>query len=131
MGLIDDGLQSDGLESSVGTYATPHDDEKITVLISQAAGQEIALPFLVTLAPLCRPLGEPFAKAAAPASVVLILITVTPIGHPLTQAVPHVPAVAKNVDDEIPQILACPYPVAQKVSQIATIAVSIMPPLIT
>ncbi|WP_165435201.1 hypothetical protein [Bradyrhizobium sp. Leo121] len=65
-----------------------------------------------------------------PASIVLILLAITPLAHPLAQAAPHLLSISQKVDNEIPQVFARLNPVSQKVSQIAAhIAVPAVPSL--
>jgi hypothetical protein len=121
------------------THAPANDDEQIPVLGPQAPGEEIAVSFLVTTAPL----GYALADALAPAStillvfivcVVFLLATTAPLGDaladPLAEAAPHVSPVLNKVDDEIPQILPGPYPVPEEIAQIAfRVAISVAPSL--
>jgi hypothetical protein len=124
---------------SVATHATANDDEQIPVLGPQAPGEEIAVSLLATTAPLA----DPLAEVPAPASTVLVFISVSavsflattvPLGdalaNPLAEAPPHVLPVLNKVDDEIPQILPRPYPVPEEIAQVAVhIAISVAPPL--
>jgi hypothetical protein len=125
--------------SSVATHAPANDDEKIPVLVPQAPGEEIAVSLVATTAPLGYALADPLAHAPAPASTILVFISVSvvsllattaPLGDALAEAPPHVLPVLNKVDDEIPQILPGPYPVPEEIAQIAVrIAISVAPSL--
>src|SRR5258706_3531318 len=124
---------------SVATHAPANDDEQIPVLGPQAPGEEIAVSLLATMAPLGDALADPLAQAPAPASTILVFISVSPVSllattaplgdalaDPLAEATPHVLPVLHKVDDEIPQILPGPYPVPEEIAQIAVrIAISV------
>ena len=128
---------------SVATHAPANDDEQIPVLGPQAPGEEIAVSLLAATAPLGYALADPLAQAPAPASTILVFISVSavsllattaPLGDaladPLAQAPPHVLPVLNKVDDEIPQILPRPYPVPEEIAQITVrIAISVAPSL--
>src|SRR6476646_7677771 len=64
---------------SVVTHAPAHDDEQIPVLVPQAPGEEITVSLLATTAPL----GDPLAQAPAPASIILLFLSVSPVADPL------------------------------------------------
>jgi hypothetical protein len=95
------------------------------------------------MAPLGHALAHPLAKARAPPSIIVVLISVSPVSllattvplgdalaDPLAEAPPHVLPVLKKVDDQIPQILPRPYPVPEEIAQIAVrIAISVAPSL--
>jgi hypothetical protein len=128
---------------SVATHAPANDDEQIPVLGPQAPGEEVTVSLLATTAPLGYALADPLAQAPAPASIILVFISVSavsllattaPLGDaladPLAEAPPHVLPVLNKVDDEIPQILPRPYPVPEEIAQIAVrIAISVAPSL--
>jgi hypothetical protein len=93
--------------------------------------------------PLGHALADPLAQAPAPASIILVFLSVSavsllattaPLGYaladPFAQAPPHVLPVLNKVDDEISQILPRPYPVPEEIAQIAVrIAISVAPSL--
>jgi hypothetical protein len=130
---------------SVATHAPANDDEQIPVLGPQAPGEEIAVSLLATTAPLGYALADPLAQAPAPASIILVFISISvsaasllattaPLGEaladPLAEAPPHVLPVLNKVDDEIPQILPRPYPVPEEIAHISVrIAISVAPSL--
>jgi hypothetical protein len=142
---------------SVATHAPTNDDEQIPVLGPQAPGEEVTVSLLTTTVPLGHALADPLAQAPAPASIIILLATTAPLGYtladplaeppaqasiilvfvsvspvadPLAEATPCFLPVLKKVDDEIPQILPGPYPVPEKVAQIAIhIAISVAPSL--
>jgi len=128
---------------SVATHAPANEDEQIPVLGPQAPGEEVTVSLLATTAPLGHALADPLAQAPAPASTILVFISVSavsllattaplgdPLADPLAEAPPHVLPVLNKVDDEIPQILPRPYPVPEEIAQIAVrIAISVAPSL--
>jgi hypothetical protein len=82
---------------SVAAHAPANDDEQIPVLGPQAPGEEIALSLLATTAPL----GDALAHAPAPASTILVFISVSavsllattaPLGDALADPLAHAPA---------------------------------------
>jgi hypothetical protein len=129
--------------SSVATHAPTNDDEQVPVLGPQAPGEEIAVSLLTTTAPLGDALADPLAQAPTPPSIILVFISVSvvsllattaPLGDaladPLAEAPAHVLPVLHKVNDEIPQILPCPYSVPEEIAQIAVrVAISVAPPL--
>jgi hypothetical protein len=115
---------------SVATHAPANDDEQIPVLGPQAPGEEVTVSLLATTAPLGDALADPLAQAPAPASIILVFISVSVVADPLAQVPAHVLPVLNKVDDEIPQILPRPYPVPEEIAQIAVrIAISVAPSL--
>ena len=115
---------------SVATHAPANEDDEIPVLVPQAPGEEKAISLLATTAPLGYALGDPLAQAPAPASIILVFLSVSRMADPLAEATPQILAVANKVDDEIPQILPRPYPVHEEIGQIAVhIAISVAPSL--
>jgi hypothetical protein len=115
---------------SVATHAPANDDEQIPVLVPQAPGEEITFSLLAPTAPLGYALGDPPAQAPAPASIIVLFLSVSPVAHPLVEATSKFLPVVKKVDDEIPQILPGSYPVPEEIAQIAVhIAISIAPSL--
>jgi hypothetical protein len=124
---------------SVATHAPANEDEPVPILGPQAPGEEITVSLLATTVPLGYALGDPLTQAPAPASTILVFISVSavsllattaPLGDaladPLAEATPHVLPVLNKVDDEIPQILPGPYPI----HEIAVhIAISVAPSL--
>jgi hypothetical protein len=95
------------------------------------------------MAPLGYALADPLAQAPAPATTILVFISVSPVSllattaplgdalaDPLAEATPHVLPVLNKVDDEIPQVLPRPYPVPEEIAQIAVrIAIFVAPSL--
>jgi hypothetical protein len=115
---------------SVAAHAPANDDEKIPVLVPQAPGEEITVSLFATTAPLGYALGDPLAQASAPASILLLFLSVSPVADPLAEATPEILPVVNKVDDEISQILPRPYPVHEEIAQIAVhIAISVAPSL--
>ena len=114
----------------VAAHTPANDEEKVAVFISQASGEEVTPAFLPVV-PLSHPLGETFPHVAAPAAAIfIIIVAVTPIADPLAQAAPEFWPLTKKIDDEIPQVFACPYPIPQQVAQVAVhLTVPIVPPL--
>jgi hypothetical protein len=102
---------------SVAADAAANDDEKIPVLVAQASGKEETFSsfFLLAMAPFSDPPGNSFPQAAAPTSIVVVVVAVTPIAEPLAQAAPQLRPVAKKIGNEVPHVLARLYPVPQKV----------------
>lgn len=90
------------LRCSVAAHTPTNDKDKIAVLVTQAAGKEIAPSSLTSMASLSQPLGEPLPQTATPAPVAFILLAVTPLAHPLAQAAPHLLSISQKVDNEIP-----------------------------
>src|ERR1700692_3255001 len=73
---------------SVATHAPANDDEQIPVLVPQAPGEEITVSLLATTAPLGYALGDPLAQAPAPASIILLFLSVSRVADPLAEATP-------------------------------------------
>ena len=74
--------------SSVATHAPANDDEQIPVLGPQAPGEEVTVSLLATTAPLGYALADPLAQAPAPASIILLFLSVSPVADPLAEATP-------------------------------------------
>ena len=73
---------------SVATYAPANEDEKITVCVPQASGQEITVSLLAATAPLGYALADPLAQAPAQASLILLFLSVLPVADPFADATP-------------------------------------------
>jgi hypothetical protein len=91
---------------SVATHAPANDDEQIPVLGPQAPGEEVTVSLLATTAPLGDALADPLAQAPAPASIILVFISVSavsllattaPLGDALADPLAQAPAPASII----------------------------------
>ena len=73
---------------SVATHAPANEDEPVPIFGPQAPGEEKTVSLLATMVPLGHALGDPLTQAPAPASVILIFLSVSPMANPLAEATP-------------------------------------------
>jgi hypothetical protein len=82
--------------SSVATHAPANENEQISVLVTQAPGEEITVSLLAATAPLGYALADPLAQTPAQASILILILiaTTAPLGYALADPAAQAPAQA-------------------------------------